>query len=771
LDIILEREKAPLVVQVSSLLARKFREADLSAADMASCTASLDVFFHLRASHNGEHLLPQSPASSRLIFQLLTFAHEQAPQYAAAFVNTGDFCYGEAREQMCRAERGDGVELTAAEAELASSLLQGRLAPPAQGFRGATTAPTAEGPEMLLRAIYSVLRHHHFDVHADESDAPSNSDITYGEDAARAAMKEAVPSWLPLPVVEQLVMLWRSIHVRSHELLAHSAECFFKYLRLLGGHTSDARPTPLSSDIESQASREEPAATLKATLRLLKLIVQHGDGLQDVLERGLNQTPLRAWLMIVPQLFSRLGSAGDVQRAQLTNLLCRIAQTYPHAVLYAAVTGVRDVKGPSLQCFQAIRIALDQQHHTMVAELESMIKELQRITVLWEESWLDLMSHRQTEVTRRMQQLTEEAQRLQGNLALSAAEKVRLMEQKHEALFRPVAHALRDLHERTVGRGAETRHERWFVKQFGAKIEGALRALTSGAAALAASARTRAGRLASSVPISEAYSAELACAPVKRLYDDLRAAVSAQKTLALSDVSPTLASIKDTRVSMPGVGVHSVSGASIGRNQVVHLAGFHARVIVLPTKTRPKKLTLRGSDGRRYTYLFKGMEDLHLDERMMQFLDAINILLQPLAMGSSTLLRARNYHVVPLGQRTGLIQWVENVEPVFRLYKTWQQKGFNIEQRAYEAEFRRQQEQESARGRRDKAKGKRGKGLKPPTAPLRPSAQFYNKLTPALKAAGVSSLASRSKWPIQVLIKVRILCSWRWRGLTVVPVH
>ena len=38
---------------------------------------------------------------------------------------------------------------------------------------------------------------------------------------------------------------------------------------------------------------------------------------------------------------------------------------------------------------------------------------------------------------------------------------------------------------------------------------------------------------------------------------------------------------------------------------------------MLPTKTRPKKMMLIGSDGRGYNYLLKGREDLHLDERMM----------------------------------------------------------------------------------------------------------------------------------------------------------
>ena len=31
-----------------------------------------------------------------------------------------------------------------------------------------------------------------------------------------------------------------------------------------------------------------------------------------------------------------------------------------------------------------------------------------------------------------------------------------------------------------------------------------------------------------------------------------------------------------------------------------------------------------GSDGRKHTYLFKGLEDLHLDERIMQFMAIIN---------------------------------------------------------------------------------------------------------------------------------------------------
>ena len=35
---------------------------------------------------------------------------------------------------------------------------------------------------------------------------------------------------------------------------------------------------------------------------------------------------------------------------------------------------------------------------------------------------------------------------------------------------------------------------------------------------------------------------------------------------------------------------------------------------------------------------------------------------------------AKDYAVIPLGARSGLIQWVDNVTPLFGIYKRWQQR-------------------------------------------------------------------------------------------------
>jgi phosphatidylinositol kinase/protein kinase (PI-3 family) len=71
-------------------------------------------------------------------------------------------------------------------------------------------------------------------------------------------------------------------------------------------------------------------------------------------------------------------------------------------------------------------------------------------------------------------------------------------------------------------------------------------------------------------------------------------------------------------------------------------------VAVLPSKTKPKKIIMRGSNGSKYTYLLKGREDLHLDERIMQFLTIVNQTLDRSSEAASKSLRARNYGIISL---------------------------------------------------------------------------------------------------------------------------
>ena len=82
--------------------------------------------------------------------------------------------------------------------------------------------------------------------------------------------------------------------------------------------------------------------------------------------------------------------------------------------------------------------------------------------------------------------------------------------------------------------------------------------------------------------------------------------------------------------------------------------------------------------------------------------------------GSHELFRARHYSVTPLGPRSGLIQWVDGVTPLFALYKRWQQREALIQML------------------KQQAAGGSGAAAQQPTIP-RPSEVYYNKLTSLLR--------------------------------------
>ncbi|RZF32571.1 hypothetical protein LSTR_LSTR014728 [Laodelphax striatellus] len=152
-----------------------------------------------------------------------------------------------------------------------------------------------------------------------------------------------------------------------------------------------------------------------------------------------------------------------------------------------------------------------------------------------------------------------------------------------------------------------------------------------------------------------------------------RATKKSAYALRMCDASPALARLTQTSIAMPGV------------QSCVTVAALSNHIAVLPTKTKPKKLVFHGSDGLPYTYLFKGLEDLHLDERIMQFLCIANTMLRTSsssAPSSNAVYQARHYSVIPLGPRSGLISWVDNVTPLFTLYKRWQQREAAISQSA-----------------------------------------------------------------------------------------
>ena len=128
---------------------------------------------------------------------------------------------------------------------------------------------------------------------------------------------------------------------------------------------------------------------------------------------------------------------------------------------------------------------------------------------------------------------------------------------------------------------------------------------------------------------------KLAWGMLNTLQTNIAVKLMKKGVLRLSEISPALANLKRTLIPLPGQ----------DDQKDLTIQSFEETLLILPTKTKPKKLKVKASDGKTYTYLFKGLEDLHLDERIMQFLSIANSLMNT----KDQSFYARHYSVVPLG--------------------------------------------------------------------------------------------------------------------------
>ncbi len=349
----------------------------------------------------------------------------------------------------------------------------------------------------------------------------------------------------------------------------------------------------------------------------------------------------------------------------------------------------------------------------MIEQVKLFVHEMRRITLLREELWYGTLNQIHSDINKRVEQLNLELVKVSANQSLSEAEKLHITKAKYDIILQAIVSLLENVHEITTQLPAETPNEEQFQVEFGAKITQAL-------------ARLKDTEANASKPAN-------GWSLFKNLHHAFHQRSQRRHTtsLLMDQISPKLAQLKSTVIPVPGKDGHNCTIHSIGNN--VH---------VLPTKTKPKKLYFVGSNGKRYQYLFKGLEDLHLDERIMQLLAIINSMFVKLNKSESIQYHALNYSVTPLGPRSGLISWVEGATPLFTLYKKWQHR-----EALYLASKQQQQQQQPQQQQQQP--------INPQLQILRPNDIYYNKLNPLLKANNIKNFnENRSECPTSILRQV-----------------
>ncbi|CAF0784356.1 unnamed protein product [Brachionus calyciflorus] len=519
---------------------------------------------------------------------------------------------------------------------------------------------------------------------------------------------------------------------------------------------------------------------ITSSLRIIKLMVKYAIELREDLKNGLDETPSEPWKNIIPQLFSRLNHPEVYVRESVSQLLCRIAKDFPHLIIYPAVVGSQDgptkietvhsrkndnslfenlgksqqeepkleskieienesdlseeensgelsdeleqevedeenvtnnyedyvqddTKSELKNAYKYLLDTLTDSNRTMIDQVKLFVHEMRRITLLREELWYGTLNQIHSDLNKRVEQLNLEIQKTNSNTYLTDSEKQQISTEKYEILLQPIVSILEHVQEITTNLPPETPNEEMFQLEFEDKIKDVINLLKS----------------------KDNYNKPSNCIVLfKQLHNTFhhRSQRRQSTSLQMDQISPKLYNLKSTSIPIPGKDGNFVNIYSIANS-----------VLVLPTKTKPKKLFFIGSNGRRYPYLFKGLEDLHLDERIMQLLNIVNTMFTKINKTETINYHALNYSVTPLGPRSGLISWVEGATPLFNLYKKWQHR-----EAVYLASKNQQQQQQQQQ-----------------IHIMRPNDIYYSKLNPILKEKGIKNFQeNRAECPVGILKKV-----------------
>ena len=369
---------------------------------------------------------------------------------------------------------------------------------------------------------------------------------------------------------------------------------------------------------------------LQDTLRLLTLWFKFGyqDHVSEAVSEGFSSVIVDTWLEVIPQIIARINAHSQKVRRLIHILLSDVGAAHPQALVYPLTVAA---KSPSHARVQAAMGVMDniREHSPLLVEQALLVSnELIRVAILWHEMWHEGL---------------EEASRLYWT------------DQNIDAMFA----TLEPLHE-ALEKGPETLRETSFAQAHGRDL---------------AEARECGRRYRQYGDINELNQAwELYYHVFKRITKQLPATNSVQ--LDLQYVSPKLLALRDLELAAPGT---YQSG-----QPVVKITNFEQIVLVISSKQRPRRVKMRGSDGKTYQYLLKGHEDLRQDERVMQLFGLVNTLLSIDSESYKRRLGIRQFPVIPLSPNTGMLGWVENTDTLHVLIKEYREQHkilLNIEHR------------------------------------------------------------------------------------------
>lgn len=364
---------------------------------------------------------------------------------------------------------------------------------------------------------------------------------------------------------------------------------------------------------------------LPAIMRLLQLWVIH-DGvalLKEMVADIINRIPVDYWVQAISQLIGHLNNESYDIREVISMVLCRVAEKHPQAVIFPllVVSMSREEKSHT-------------EHHTS-SSTEANSKLTSPITVGPQTRKKELVQSIIQHCPKQIRVEAELVAKLLVDVSAIPIEKIREHLSEVAAAWNP--HAEIEVDREEVRRRLRSvleifsqnrRHLLYTVGDVGQYVHVVLQ-------------HEAAGETSKALGI------------IKQLVDEISKHVSEKLGKEPQRAMEPLLRLRNLTIAV--FGEYDISNG--GEPSFPTIASFSSVLEVIPSKKRPRKIQLSGSDGKLYMYCLKGNEDIRLDERVMQLFGMVNVLLLHARVNSAASIH--RFPVIPISASVGLLGWVQ----------------------------------------------------------------------------------------------------------------
>lgn len=357
--------------------------------------------------------------------------------------------------------------------------------------------------------------------------------------------------------------------------------------------------------------------SLQDTLRLLTLWFTFGgySEANQAIYDGFNLIKIDNWLAVIPQLISRIHQPNATVSKALLSLLADLGKAHPQALVYPLNVAIKSDSVSRQRAASSIIEKMRVHSSVLVDQAELVSHELIRVAVLWHELWYE---------------------------GLEDASRQFFGEHNTEKMFE----ILEPLHE-MLARGPETLKEISFQNSFGRDLSDAYQWIMN-------YKRTK-----------DVSNLNQAWDTYYNVFRRISRQLPQLQTLELQHVSPKLLEAHKLELALPGT-------YEAGR-PVVKIQYFEPVLSVISSKQRPRRLSIKGSDGNDYHYVLKGHEDIRQDNLVMQLFGLVNTLLHNDSECFQRHLDIQQYAAIPLSPKSGLLGWVKNSDTFHALIREYRE--------------------------------------------------------------------------------------------------